>query len=86
VRWTGGVPRGQVRPHLQGRPCLVVRPCLAHLARWFQLFPKCVPAHENHNTTCGTLLVLKMFMKLAIYFSLTRGFDGRIFVVRTINN
>jgi hypothetical protein len=75
----------QVRPHLQGRPCLVVRPCLAHVARWLQLFPKCVPSYENHNTTRGILLVLKMCMKLVVYASRTWGFDGRIFVVRTVN-
>jgi hypothetical protein len=47
--------------------------------------PKCVSAHENHNTTRGTLLLLKMCMKLVVYSSRTRGFDGRIFVVRTAN-
>jgi hypothetical protein len=55
------------------------------VARWFQFLPKCVPAYEIHSTTHGTLLVLKMCMKLAIYSSRTRGFDGRIFVVRTVN-
>jgi hypothetical protein len=44
-----------------------------------------VPTYEIHNTTCGTLLVLKMCMKLVIYSSRTRGFDGQIFVVRTVN-
>ena len=73
------------RPHLQGRPDQVVRPCLAHVARWFQFLPKCVPAYEIHNTTRGTLLVLKMCMKLVIYPSHFRDFNGRIFVVRTVN-
>jgi hypothetical protein len=76
---------GQRRPHLQGRSCLLVRPCLARVERWFQFLSKCVPAHENHNTTRGTLLLLKMCMKLVIYSSRTLGFDGRIFVVRTVN-
>jgi hypothetical protein len=48
-----------------------VQSCLAHVARWFQFLPKCVPAYEIHNTTCGPLLVLKMCMKLAIYSSRT---------------
>jgi hypothetical protein len=67
------VPRGKAngtkhcRPHLQGQPCLVVRPCLARVARWSQFLRKCVSAYENHNTTRGTLLVLKMCMKLVIY-------------------
>jgi hypothetical protein len=47
--------------------------------------PKCVSVHENCNTTHGTLLVQKMCMKLVVYSSRTRGFDGRIFVVRTVN-
>jgi hypothetical protein len=97
VTWTRGVPRGRCghtgqgrphlpgRPHLQGRPCLVVRSCLARVARWFHFPPKCVPAHKNHNTTCGTLLVPKICIKLVVYASRTRGFDGRIFVVRTVN-
>jgi hypothetical protein len=38
----------------------------AHVACWFQFLPKCVPAYENDNTTRGTLLVLKMCMKLVI--------------------
>jgi hypothetical protein len=77
---------GQVRPHLAGlaapagRPCLVVRLCIAYVACWFQLFPKCVPTHKNHNSTLGTLLVSKISMKLVVYASRTRGFDGRIFV------
>jgi hypothetical protein len=45
---------------------------------------KCVPVHKNCNTTRGTLLVSKICMKL-VYSSRTRGFDGRIFVVRTVN-
>jgi hypothetical protein len=76
---------GQGRPHLQGRPDQVVQSCLAHVACWFQFLPKCVPTHENHNTTRGTLLVLKMCMNLAVYSSRTWGFDGRIFVVRNVN-
>jgi hypothetical protein len=59
------------RPHLKGRPCLVVRPCLAYMACWFQFLPECVPAHKNHNTTRGTLLVPKMCMKLVVYASRT---------------
>jgi hypothetical protein len=31
--------------------------------------PKCVPIHKNCNTTCGTLLVSKMCMKLVVYSS-----------------
>jgi hypothetical protein len=42
---------GTCRPHLQGRPDQVVRPCLAHVTRWFQFIPKCVPTYEIHNTT-----------------------------------
>jgi hypothetical protein len=38
--------------------------------------PKRVPIHENCNTTRGTLLVSKMCMKLVVYSSRTRGFDG----------
>jgi hypothetical protein len=76
--WERGCP-GQGRATGQGRPCL------ARVSRWFQFLQKYVPAHENHNTTRGTLLVLKMCMKLVIYSSRTRGFDGRIFVVRTVN-
>jgi hypothetical protein len=72
-------------PNLQGPPDQVVRPCLGHVARWFQFLPKCVSAYEIHNTTRETLLVLEMCMKLVIYSSRTRGFDGRIFVVRTVN-
>jgi hypothetical protein len=49
---------GQARATGQGWPCLVVRPCLARVACWFRFLPKCVPAHENRNTTRGTLLVL----------------------------
>jgi hypothetical protein len=94
---TEDVVRGQVRPHLagpatparpshlQGWPCLVVRPCLPRVARWFHFPPKCVHIHKNCNTSRGTLLVSKMCMKLFVYSSQTRGFDGRIFVVRTIN-
>jgi hypothetical protein len=48
--------------------------------------PKCKPAYENLNTTRGTLLVLRMCMKLVIFSSRTRGFDNRIFVVRTVNS
>jgi hypothetical protein len=76
---------GQGRPHLQGRSCLLVRPCLARVARWLHFFPKCVPVHKICNTTRGTLLVSKMCMKLVVYSSRTRGFDGHIFVVRTVN-
>jgi hypothetical protein len=57
---------------------------LAHVACWFQFLAKCVPIYEIQSTTHGTLLVLKMCMKLAIYFSRTRGFDIRIFVVRIV--
>jgi hypothetical protein len=86
ARATGqGRPHLPSRPHLQGRSCLVVRPCLARVAHWFQFLPKCVHAYEIHNTTHGTLLVLKMWMKLAVYSSRTWGFDGQIFVVRTVN-
>jgi hypothetical protein len=80
-----GCPHLPGRPHPQGRPDQVVRPCLAHVTRWFQFLPKFVPAYDIHNTTHGTLLVLPMCMKLAIYSSETRGFDGRIFVLRTVN-
>jgi hypothetical protein len=45
----------------------------------------CVPTSKNTNTTRGTLLVSKMCMKLVVYASRTRGFDGQIFVVRTVN-
>jgi hypothetical protein len=82
--WEGSVRdrgrgTGQGRPHLQGRPCLT---------RVAQLYfsPKCVPTHKNCNTTHGTLLVSKMCTKLVVYSSQTRGFDSRIFVVRTVNN
>jgi hypothetical protein len=68
-----------------GPACLVVRPCLARVARWFLSPLKCVPIHKNYNITHGTLLVSKMCMKLVVYSSQTRGFDGRIFVVRTVN-
>jgi hypothetical protein len=37
------------------------------------------------NTTHGTSLVSKICMKLVVYSSWTRGFDSRIFVVRTVN-
>jgi hypothetical protein len=47
--------------------------------------PKFVPIHKSCNTTRGTLLVLKMCMKLVVYSSQTQGFDGRNFVVRTVN-
>jgi hypothetical protein len=80
-----GRPHLPGRPHLQGRPCLVVRPCLAHVAHWLHFPPKCVPIHKNCNTTRGTLLVSKICMKLVAYSSRTRGFDGRIFVVMTVN-
>jgi hypothetical protein len=80
-----GRPHLQGRSHLPGWPCLVVRPCLARVARWLHFPPKCVPIHKNCNTTRGTLLVSKICMKLAVYSSRTRGFDGRIFVVRTVN-
>jgi hypothetical protein len=76
---------GLGRPHLHGWPDQVVRLCLTHVAHWFEFLPKSVPAHENHKTTRGTLLVLKMCMKFAVYSSRTRGYDGQIFVVRTIN-
>jgi hypothetical protein len=46
---------------------------------------QCVHVHKNCNTTRGTLFVSKMCMKLVVYSSRTRGFDGRIFVVRTVN-
>jgi hypothetical protein len=94
---TRDAPRGraghtkQGRPHLPGRPrlqgwsFLVVRPCLARVVCWSQFLPKCIPTYENHNTTHGTLLVLKMCMKFVINSSRTWGFDGRIFVVRTVN-
>jgi hypothetical protein len=75
----------QGRPHLQGQPFLGVRLCLARVARWFHFPPKCVPVHNNCNTTRGTLLVSKMCMKL-VYSSRTRGFDCRNFVLRTVNN
>jgi hypothetical protein len=44
-----------------------------------------VPTSKNCNITRGTLLVSKMCMKLVVYSSRTRGFDDRIFVVRTVN-
>jgi hypothetical protein len=47
--------------------------------------PKCVSASKNTNTTHGTLLVLKLCMKIIIYPSSFRDFDGRNLVVRTIN-
>jgi hypothetical protein len=47
--------------------------------------PKCLPVHKNCNTTCGTLLVSKMCMKLVVYSSRTQGFDGWNFVGRTVN-
>jgi hypothetical protein len=73
------------QPHLQGWPCQVVRSCLARVARWFHFPHKCVLVHKNYNTTHGTLLVSKMCMKLVVYSSRTRGFDGRNFVVKIVN-
>jgi hypothetical protein len=85
VHWTRHKPRGRAGRNSQGRPCLVVRPCLARVACCFQFLPKCVPAYEIHNITRGTLLVMKMCMKLVVYSSRTQGFDGQILVVRTVN-
>jgi hypothetical protein len=70
---------GQVRPHLAGPA--VPGSC----GTLVPLPPKCVHVHKNCNTTRGTLLVTKMCMKLVVYSSRTRGFDGRNIVVRTIN-
>jgi hypothetical protein len=88
---------GQVRPHLAG-PTAPARPTTpvgsavpgsaavpSSCGMLVKFCPKCVPAHKNHNTTRGTLLVSKMCMKLVVYASRTRGFDSRIFVVRTVN-
>jgi hypothetical protein len=80
-----GRPHLPGRPHQQGQSCLVVRPCLALVAHWLHFSPKCVPVHKICNTTRGTLLVSKVCMKLVVYSSRTRGFDGRIFIVRTVN-
>jgi hypothetical protein len=55
------------------------------VARWLLFIPKCVPASKNTNTTRGTLLVLKICMKLVIYPPRFWDFDGRKIVVRTIN-
>jgi hypothetical protein len=44
-----------------------------------------IPVHKKCNTTRGTLSVSKICMKLVVYSFRTRGFDGRIFVVRTVN-
>jgi hypothetical protein len=57
----------------------------AHVACWSQILPKCVHAYEIHKKTHGTLLVLRMCIKLVIYSSRTRGFYGQNFVVRTVN-
>jgi hypothetical protein len=76
---------GQGRPHLQGRSCLVVWSCLARVVCWSQFLPKCVPTYENHNTTRGTLLVLKICMNLP-YTPLEHKVYGRIVIVRTISN
>jgi hypothetical protein len=46
---------------------------------------KCVPTYKIHNTTRGTLLVIKMCTKLVVYSSHSRCFDGWIFVVRTVD-
>jgi hypothetical protein len=51
---------------------------------WFS--PNYVPTSKILNTTHGTLLVPKMCMKHVICSSHYRDNDGRIFVVRTVNN
>jgi hypothetical protein len=93
-KWIG---LGQVQPHLAGpaAPTGSVAPVRSsvpggaavpiRVERRFQFRLKCVPTHKNYNTTRGTLSVPKMCMKLVIYTSRTQGFDGRIFVVRTVN-
>jgi hypothetical protein len=73
----------QVQPHLAGlaappRPTAPVGLSVAGGAAVVRLCgtlvpfpPKCVPVHKNCNTTCGTLLVPKMCMKLVLYSSRT---------------
>jgi hypothetical protein len=58
--------------------------CLVWLGDSF-LFPKCVPASKNTNTTRGTLLVLKTCMKLVVYPPRFRDLDGQKLVVKTVN-
>jgi hypothetical protein len=48
-------------------------------------YPKCILVSKNTNTTCGTLLVLKTCLKLVIFPSHFRDFDGRKLVAKTVN-
>jgi hypothetical protein len=66
-----------------GRTSNAARTCLVSLGDPF--YPKCVPEGKNTNTTRGTLLVLKTFMKLIMYASCFQDVDGRKLVVRTVN-
>jgi hypothetical protein len=85
--WTAVVrpSLARLRPDLArcGWSCTValVHPSMVHFSIVYSHI--CVPT-KNVNTTHGTLLVPKMCMKL-VYSSQTRGFDGRIFVVRIVN-
>jgi hypothetical protein len=86
-----------IAPGRAGRTCQADRTCRAGRAWWFgRAYPVWhVGSNFSQNvylpmkflTTqlMELLLVLKMCMKLFIYSSRTRGFDGRFFVVRTVN-
>jgi hypothetical protein len=73
---------GQVRPDLarRGRPCTIasVHPSMVHLSIVIPIFV--------YLPIKIALLVPKMCMKLVVYSSQTHGFDGQIFVVRTVNS
>jgi hypothetical protein len=62
---------------VQGRPHLMVRPFLLGVTWWLTIYPKCAPTYKIYNTTRGTLLALKICMKLAIYISQFRDFDAK---------
>jgi hypothetical protein len=66
-RQDAGRGRVQGRPHQQGRPHLLVWPHVPGVVRWLPFYPICVYASKNTNTTRGTLLVLKICMKIVIY-------------------
>jgi hypothetical protein len=62
----------------------MVRTCLAHVARWF-LFPLNVYLSIKLLHNSWNFISIKNEHELVIYASRTRGFDERIFVVRTVN-
>jgi hypothetical protein len=62
-----GRPHLLVRPYQQVRPHVLVRPRLLGVVWWLLFYSKCVLAYKIYNTTRGTLLVLKICMKLIIH-------------------